>query len=95
MFWLISWLEHLFFTVIVAIAVRIYLTNGGTGLLKAAITLVKAVPGVEPAIQYVLRNEVTSFVKQMQEKNGKKSSDKPPAVTIPKKGQYADASSFN
>ncbi|CAH1773626.1 unnamed protein product [Owenia fusiformis] len=82
---MICWLEHIVFTVVVAVLVKIGINEGTEGVLRTIVVTLKAVPGVNWLIHLVLRSEVRGFVKQIETKQGKKQSTGP-RVTIPAKG---------
>lgn len=69
----------LFLAVVVCVAVR----EGGAGLLRRCIEVVKLLPGVETLLLLVLRREVRGFLKQIDQK---RPTPGPGAVVIPEKG---------
>ncbi|KAK3088897.1 hypothetical protein FSP39_025176 [Pinctada imbricata] len=78
-------LEHIFFSLVVASLVFLYINKGQEELFRVLVVGLKQFPGVELIIGLVLHNEVTGFVQNTSLAKDK-SKRSVPRVTLPQKG---------
>ena len=86
---LVGWCEHVTFTVVVAVLVRLWVREGWEGVLKMAMRAVRTVPGVNCLLTKILAREVRKFTQKHkgQRSGAATSGGGPPKVPLPMKGR--------
>ena len=86
---LYSLLRDAVFAIILIVVVRVTVREGGVGLLRRCIEVLKLLPGVEKLLLLVLRREVRGFLKQIDRKKAGPGSGDTRTLAIPEKGAWA------
>ena len=81
---MIQFLEHVVFTLVLAVLLSIYFKKGPHQFLRVVVLGLKELPGVKSVIDMVLKNEVSSFVKNTS--LGQDMVTSKPRVVIPETG---------
>ncbi|XP_019617988.1 PREDICTED: sphingosine-1-phosphate lyase-like [Branchiostoma belcheri] len=87
------WVEHAVMSLLLAALVRLAMTEGWQGVLRAVLVVLRYIPGVGEVINWVIRRMAVQFAPQLTgaQQDGSKKDRKPPRVVLPKKGQSYDA----
>ncbi|XP_066264049.1 sphingosine-1-phosphate lyase-like [Branchiostoma lanceolatum] len=85
------WTEHVLVSLLLAALVRLAVTEGWQGVLRAVLVVLRYVPGIGELINWIIHMMALQFAPQLTGGSASSKKDKkPPRVALPKKGLSCD-----